>query len=119
MQYLELKNISKSYGEKILFKNINLTISKGDKIALIAKNGSGKSTMLRVIAGEDMPEGENARMTMSKQINLGYLCQEPIIAPQRKIIDVVLETKNEKILSIKNYEDDHSITNILMGIFER
>ncbi|MBK7525366.1 MAG: ATP-binding cassette domain-containing protein [Saprospiraceae bacterium] len=59
MQYLLLENVSRSYGEKVLFKNVNLSISKGEKIALVAKNGSGKSTLLRVIAGE---EGRKEKM---------------------------------------------------------
>jgi len=53
MQFLKLNQVNKSYGEKVLFKDLNLTISKGQKIALIARNGSGKSTLLRIIAGEE------------------------------------------------------------------
>ena len=62
MQYLNLENVSRSYGEKVLFSNVNLSISKGDKIALVAKNGSGKSTLLRLIAGKEGSDGENAKV---------------------------------------------------------
>ena len=62
MNYLTLENITKSFGEKVLFENINLTIAKGQKIALIAKNGTGKTTLLKVIAGTESVEGENAKI---------------------------------------------------------
>ncbi|MBK6564092.1 MAG: ATP-binding cassette domain-containing protein [Saprospiraceae bacterium] len=77
MQYLLLENVSRSYGEKVLFKNVNLSISKGEKIALVAKNGSGKSTLLRVIAGEEGTEGENAKIFISKEIHSSFLTQDP------------------------------------------
>ena len=73
MQYLSLENVSRFYGEKVLFDNVNLSISKGDKIALVAKNGSGKSTLLRVIAGEEGSDGENAKILISKDIRIAIL----------------------------------------------
>lgn len=88
----------------MLFENIDLTISKGDKIALIAKNGSGKSTLLRVVAGEDSPEGERAKITRNKHIRIGYTRQEPKISEKGTILDAVLDTDNEQILVIKEYE---------------
>ncbi len=88
----------------MLFEDIDLTISKGDKIALIAKNGSGKSTLLRVVAGEDSPEGERAKITRNKHIRIGYTRQEPKISEKGTILDAVLDTDNEQILVIKEYE---------------
>jgi ATP-binding cassette subfamily F protein uup len=61
LNYLTLENINKSYGEKTLFRNVNLQVSKGQKVALIAKNGSGKTTLMRVIAGTEPGEGENCQ----------------------------------------------------------
>ena len=58
MNYLTLENVSKTYGEKVLFDNISLRINQGQKVALIAKNGTGKSTLLRVISGQEAGEGE-------------------------------------------------------------
>ena len=60
MNFLTLENVTKSYGEKVLFKNITLYIDKGQKIGLIAKNGTGKTTLMRVIAGREGSEGEQA-----------------------------------------------------------
>ena len=51
--YLQIENISKSYGPKVLFERIGFNINEGDKIALVAPNGSGKTTLLRILAGED------------------------------------------------------------------
>jgi len=60
LNFLTLENVTKSYGEKVLFKNITLYIDKGQKIGLIAKNGTGKTTLMRVIAGREGSEGEQA-----------------------------------------------------------
>lgn len=104
MNYLLLENVTKSYGDKILFENINLSISKGDKIGLIAKNGSGKSTLLRVIFGEESPEGENAKILVNKDINLAFLKQEPEFKEEYSLLDAVFDTDDPKINAIKEYE---------------
>jgi len=64
VNFLNLENVSKTYGEKVLFDHIDLQVNKGQKIALVAKNGSGKSTLLRVIAGQEAAEGENAKILL-------------------------------------------------------
>ena len=71
MNFLTLENVTKSYGEKVLFKNISLHIDKGQKIGLIAKNGTGKTTLMRVIAGREGSEGENAKIILRKDIRIG------------------------------------------------
>ncbi len=105
MDFLTLENISKSYGEKILFQNLNLQISKGQKIALVAKNGSGKTTLLRVIAGAEAPEGENSNILLRKGVRLGYLSQEPEFQNDHTILEAVFDTGNEIIQAIKAYEE--------------
>jgi ATP-binding cassette subfamily F protein uup len=104
MQYLLLENVSKSYGEKVLFKELNLSISKGDKIALIAKNGSGKTTLLRVIAGDEAPEGENAKIHFAKGLKIAYLKQDPIINPNATALEAVFDSDNPAIKAIQAYE---------------
>ncbi len=104
MQYLRLENVNKSYGEKVLFKDINLTISKGQKIALIARNGSGKSTLLRVIAGEEASEGENCSIQVSPGVNIAYLKQEPDFDPSLTVLESIYEMDNEKVQLLKKYE---------------
>lgn len=104
MNYLTLENINKSYGEKTLFKSINLTIAKSQKIALIAKNGTGKTTLLRVIAGEEAPEGEQAKILVSKEIRTGYLKQDPYLNPQASVLEAALDSNNDKVQAIKDLE---------------
>lgn len=104
MQYLSLENISKSFGEKLLFDNIQLSISKGDKIALIAKNGSGKTTLLKVIAGQEGVEGEKAKIQVAKDITIAYLEQEPRFLEQDTVLDAVLDSDHPSIVAIKAYE---------------
>ena len=104
MNYLTLENITKSFGEKILFENINLTIAKGQKIALIAKNGTGKTTLLKVIAGTESVEGETAKVIVSKDIITRYLEQQPHFNESDTVLEAVLDSKNEKIQAIKKLQ---------------
>lgn len=104
MQYLLLENVSKSYGEKVLFSNINLSISKGDKIALVAKNGSGKTTLLRVVAGEESAEGENAKIHVAKNIRTAILKQDPVLPQDATALEAVLESDSPAIAAIRDYE---------------
>ncbi len=105
MNYLTLENVSKSYGEKVLFDKINLQISKGQKIALVAKNGSGKSTLLRVIGGKEAPEGEIAKISVRKDIRIGFLEQEPDFYEEDTVFEAVFDSDNEMIQAIKRYEE--------------
>ena len=123
MQYLHAENISKSYGEKLLFSNISLTISKGDKIALIAKNGSGKSTFLRIIAGKESIEGEKAKLTFAKDIKVAFLDQEPLFDPHLTVLDTVYLSDNPAITALRKYEfallvDDHEEAHKYMNQIE-
>ncbi|MEL6124196.1 MAG: ABC-F family ATP-binding cassette domain-containing protein, partial [Bacteroidota bacterium] len=103
MEYMSLEQVSKSYGEKVLFDRINLTISRGDKIALIARNGSGKSTLLRVIAGVTPPEGEQAVVRLSKQVRIQFLDQEPQFDPAATIQEVFMDTEHPQIRALQEY----------------
>ena len=108
--------------EKILFKDLNLTISKGQKIALIAKNGSGKTTLLKIIAGEEVPEGEHAKIMIHPNISIGYLPQEPEFNTNDTILDAALDSEAEEIKAIKDYEaailsgSDEQINNAILDV---
>ncbi len=104
MNYLTLETISKSFGDKVLFDKIDLTIARGQKIALIAKNGTGKTTLLEVIAGVEAPEGENAKILMAKNISVGYLKQDPYINPNVTVLEAALDSDNPRVAAIKNLE---------------
>ncbi len=104
MNYLTLENVSKTYGEKVLFDRLDLQINRGQKVALVAKNGTGKTTLLRVIAGREASEGENAVVHFRRGIRVGYLEQEPDFIAHHSVLDAVFDTDNEIIQAIKRYE---------------
>jgi ATP-binding cassette subfamily F protein uup len=105
MNYLTLENVTKVYGDKTLFKDITLYISKGDKIALVAKNGTGKSTLMRILCGEDTSEGEQSRVWLHKDVKIGFLHQEPEFDDRYTILEAVLDSDNPMIRAIKRYEE--------------
>ncbi|HEY9703690.1 MAG TPA: ABC-F family ATP-binding cassette domain-containing protein, partial [Allocoleopsis sp.] len=101
---MTLENVTKSYGPKILFQNVSLIINKGDRIALVAKNGTGKTTLLRVLAGLENSEGENAKIIISKEIRTGFLMQDPNLNDSSTVEQAVFDSENPHIQAIKNYE---------------
>lgn len=104
MLYLQLENVSRSYGEKILLKNVSFSISKGDKIALIAKNGSGKTTLLKILAGIERAEGENAKVHFARGLNISFLNQDPEFDKEATVLETVFNSENEAIKAIRDYE---------------
>lgn len=104
MQYLSIENASKSFGEKIILDGITLSISKGDKIGLVAKNGTGKSTLIKIIAGQEDIEGEQAKIQIAKDLRISFLWQEPELNPQASIIEEIFSMDNPQIEAIKSYE---------------
>ena len=104
MNFLTLENVTKSYGEKVLFQNISLHLDRGQKIGLIAKNGTGKSTLLRVIAGREGSEGEAAKILLRKGIRIGWLDQEPDFAPDLDVLGAALDDSSPTSRAVKRYE---------------
>lgn len=104
VNYLTLENVTKTYGEKILFQNISLTVNKGQKVALIAKNGTGKSTLLRVIAGIEAPEGENCKILLRRDVKVGYLEQDPDLYHDHSVLEAVLDADTPIVQTVKSYE---------------
>ena len=104
MNYLTLENVTKSYGPKMLFKNVSLHVNRGDRIALVAKNGVGKTTLLRVLAGFEGSEGEQAKILFAKDIRIGYLEQDPQLPEDATALEAVFDSQNVQIQAIKDYE---------------
>ena len=103
MNYLSVENLSKSYGIKILFEKLTFGISKGDKMALIANNGTGKSSLLKIIAGNDI--AEEGKVTIRNGIRLGYLSQEPNYEEELSI-NQIIEKSNTLVMNIiREYEE--------------
>lgn len=104
MNYLTLENVARSYGDKVLFKNVNLQINKGQKAALIAKNGSGKTTLLKVIAGEEPSDGDTSKILLRSEVRVGYLPQEPEFYHQHTVLEAAFDSDNPTIQAIREYE---------------
>ena len=83
MNYLSVENIAKSYGERTLFENLSFGINKDQKIAFVAKNGTGKTSLLKMITGEDTPD--TGQIVVRKDIKMAFLAQEPQLQPELTI----------------------------------
>lgn len=102
MTYLSTKNISKNYGVKVLFEGLSFGISKGDKTALIAENGTGKSTLLQILAGNETPD--EGKVMVQNGINIGFLEQEPVLDESMSIRSFISESDNKTVQIIEAYE---------------
>ncbi len=102
MTYLSVEQLSKSFGLKPLFEDLTFGITRGDKTALVAPNGTGKSTLLRVIAGMEPPDG--GQVTMRKGIRVGFLEQEPRLEAHRTIRESLFRGHTETAAVIRQYE---------------
>lgn len=92
--YLQIENISKSYGPKILFEKIGFNINEGDKIALIAPNGTGKTSLMRILAGKDKSDS-GGKIMFLKDIKIAFLEQEYDFEPERSIFDQIMTSSTE------------------------
>ena len=102
MNLLTVENISKSYGELVLFDNLSFGINKDQKIALIAKNGTGKTSILNILSGADTPD--SGQVNYRKSTRVSFLAQEPVMDPNLTIEETIFASDNEVLEVIKNYE---------------
>src|SRR5690554_2576551 len=102
MNYLSVENISKSYGERVLFKDLSFGINKDQKIAFVAKNGTGKTSILKIITGEDMPD--SGQVIIRKEIKMAFLSQEPKLNPELTIEGSIFASDNMVLKVIEQYE---------------
>ena len=102
MNYLSVENISKSYGERVLFDNVSFGINKDQKIAFIAKNGSGKTTIMNMINGLDEPD--SGQVVIRKEINMAFLSQNNNLQDELTIEENIFASDNEILKVIERYE---------------
>jgi len=102
VNYISVENISKSYGDRILFNNISFGINKSQKIAFVAKNGTGKTSILNIIAGIDIPD--EGQVIQRKDIQVAYLSQNQIFDNHLTIEETIFATENRILPIIKQYE---------------
>ena len=101
--YLQIENISKSYGPKVLFERISFNVNEGDKIALIAPNGTGKTSLLRILAGKDKSD-TGGRITFLKDIRIAFLEQEYDFDPAAGVFDQIMRSSRAFTASL---DPDH------------
>ena len=107
---IDLSNISLQFNGKYLYKDLNYKINAGDRISLVGINGTGKSSLLKIISGELQPE--NGNIFMQKGINIGYLPQENITHKGKSLIDEATSALTD-IITLRKKENE--ISNILAG----
>ncbi|WP_340156093.1 ABC-F family ATP-binding cassette domain-containing protein [uncultured Winogradskyella sp.] len=103
MNYLNVENISKSFGELVLFKDLSFSIHKDQKIAFVAKNGSGKTSILNILAGKDAPD--DGQIVVRKGLRLAFLDQEPDLDPKLTLEETIFASDIPIIKTIEAYEN--------------
>ena len=103
MNYLNVENISKSYGELSLFENLSFSIHKDQKIAFVAKNGTGKTTILNILSGKDSPD--SGQTIYRKGLRTSFLSQEPVLDPSLTVKQTILKSDNPVLKVIKTYHE--------------
>ncbi|WP_248723512.1 ABC-F family ATP-binding cassette domain-containing protein [Seonamhaeicola sp. ML3] len=102
MNYLTVENLSKSYGEVVLFENLSFSVHKDQKIAFVAKNGTGKTSILKILSGED--EADSGNVIYRKDIKVAFLSQDPKFDNNLTIEETIFASDNPILKIIHNYE---------------
>ena len=102
MNYLSVENIAKSYGERVLFTGISFGINEGQKVGFVAKNGTGKTSLLNILDGSDTPD--EGKVVFRKNITTAFLPQEPDLDPHLTVEQTIFSSENETLNIINRYE---------------
>ena len=102
MNYLSAENLTKTYGDRTLFRNLTFGISRGDKIAIVGANGSGKTTLLSILAGAMPPDA--GLVSVRKDISIGYLDQQPDFNDALTVMEAVLAGESAQLDAVRAYE---------------
>jgi ATP-binding cassette subfamily F protein uup len=102
VNYLSVENVAKAYGERELFSNLSFGINEGDKVGFVAKNGTGKTSLLNILSGADTPDAGN--VVYRKDITTAFLPQEPNLDPKLTVEQTIFASDNEILKVIERYE---------------
>ncbi len=117
ISYIQAENISKSFGDNNLFEDLSFGISEGQRVALIARNGTGKTTLLNILAGRD--SADSGTISYKKDLRIGYLEQSPEFPGELSVIDACLQSDSEIVRIIAEYEhamlhpEKHTMSEVL------
>jgi ATP-binding cassette subfamily F protein uup len=103
VSYFQAQQITKAYGEKVLFEDLSFSISQGQKLGLIARNGAGKTSLLNIIAMLDQPD--NGQCAWQSGLKVSYLPQDPVFDPELTLSEALLNADNELSRTVKEYEE--------------
>lgn len=108
---LQVDGLTKSYGDLVLFNNISFGVSEGERIGLIAKNGTGKTTLLNILAGKEDYDGGS--VVFRRDLRVGYLPQDPEYPGELTVLEACFQSDNETVRTIAEYErimatEDHA-----------
>ncbi len=102
MNYVSVENIAKSYGERVLFEDLSFGINQGQKIGLVAKNGTGKTSLLNILSQKEPPD--KGEINYRRNLKIGFLPQEPDLDPNLTIEESIFAADNDTLKIIRNYE---------------
>jgi ABC transport system ATP-binding/permease protein len=102
MNLLSVEGLTKSYGEKKLFDDIHFGIEQGQKVALVARNGTGKSTLMKILAGQDM--ADDGKVTLRSDVRLAYLDQNPFFPPESTVFESAFHSDLPLLRTVREYE---------------
>ncbi|MGA9225588.1 MAG: ATP-binding cassette domain-containing protein, partial [Mesobacillus sp.] len=102
MKMITIENVTKTYGEKELFKGISFTIGERERVGLIGVNGTGKSSLLRIAAGIDQPD--SGEIIVPKDYKISFLSQQPEMEPGRTVLDQVFSGEAPILKLMRDYE---------------
>lgn len=104
MKELKVNNLNKTFGEKTLFQHLSFLIHERDRIGLIGVNGTGKSSLLRVLAGLDSGDGDRQTIFVPKDYRIGFLAQETELDPSLTVLDAVFHGDSDLVKTVRSYE---------------
>ena len=116
MNCLSVNSISKSYGIKTLFDDVTFGVERGDKTALIATNGSGKSTMLKILVGQESPD--TGTVVYANDLKIGYLEQLPVYPEGTRITDLLADLNEEQYLKARQYLTRFALNDLEQSVDE-
>lgn len=103
MNYLSAETVSKAFNDKWLFKDLTFGIAQGEKVALVGENGTGKTTLLKILTGE--LQSDTGKVSTRQGIRIGYLTQQPTVAGHLSVKEIIFNSSNKVAAVVKEYED--------------